>query len=92
MPNGEQAVNQTPDDSNAFYDLVWMDLSRSSPTGVFGSKGNHVTGVATLPDQIIGGNSSDGANVSYIDGHIEWHSQNVMKSRWDDGSGYNVWF
>ncbi|MGB0767197.1 MAG: H-X9-DG-CTERM domain-containing protein [Phycisphaeraceae bacterium] len=48
--------------------------------------------MGTPPDQIVGGKSSDGANVSYIDGHVQWHSQNELESRWDDGLGFNVWF
>ncbi|XAM00347.1 hypothetical protein OT109_02950 [Phycisphaeraceae bacterium D3-23] len=87
---GEATMHQTLDDIT-FYDVVWMDLSRSDPTHVFGPGGNHVNGTADPGTNTINGKGG-GGNVSYIDGHTEWHPENEMEMRWQDNLGYRVWW
>ena len=90
VSTGERAVHETLDDL-AFYDVVWMDLSRSDPSGLFDRSGNHVNGIGVPPDTINNGDGG-GGNISYIDGHTEWTPENEMEVRWDDSAGYRVWW
>jgi prepilin-type N-terminal cleavage/methylation domain-containing protein/prepilin-type processing-associated H-X9-DG protein len=66
----------------AFYDVLVTDLTRSY-TDNFGApdekqaRSNHIMNVTDKGTGILP-NGKGGANVGYIDGHVDWHDQGSM--------------
>jgi prepilin-type N-terminal cleavage/methylation domain-containing protein/prepilin-type processing-associated H-X9-DG protein len=78
VPGGTRLVfPQRLDQTGAFYQILVTDLTRSYGN-LFsnGSGSNHITGGGDSNGCMPQGNG--GANVGYMDGHVEWHPQNTM--------------
>jgi len=64
----------------AFYEVILSDTARSWGSGssntLFGS--NHLTGNTNSNPGYLPSGSKGGVNVAYTDGHVEWHSQDMM--------------
>jgi prepilin-type N-terminal cleavage/methylation domain-containing protein/prepilin-type processing-associated H-X9-DG protein len=58
----------------AFYDVLACDMTRSFGNNLFES--NHVYG--TDSTGYISSNGNGGANVAYVDGHVEWKVQSEI--------------
>ena len=79
----DRPIHQTLED-NAFYDVIAADLTRSYNNSFARSDGlkgaNHIEGED--PGGIMPGGNG-GGNIGFIDGHVEWRSQNNMGQRSD---------
>lgn len=71
----------------AVYKVLWTDLTRTAGGGFYASYGsNHVLG-SYNSDFRADPNGRGGANVGYVDGHVEWVPQKALRPRWTKNSG-----
>ena len=80
VPINTKTLHETLDD-NAFYDEVAADLTytyqgKFSGTGAPGSRANHLEAVDGNGELLP--SDPGGANIGFIDGHVEWRKANEM--------------
>lgn len=76
VPAGSLVCPRKLDDYNAFYPVLVTDLTRSYASVLNRSGGaNHIVGTDANGCLPVG---TGGSNVGYMDGHVEWHTQNEM--------------
>jgi prepilin-type processing-associated H-X9-DG protein len=79
----------------AFYPVLVTDMTRSYNNN-FGApddkqaRSNHIDGSASDAGTGIMPKGKGGANVGYIDGHVEWHQQNEMGQTHPNAAGDNI--
>lgn len=78
VPAGSLVFPRKLDDYTAFYQVLVTDLTRSIGNNLTSGGGsNHVVANDSNPTGYMP-NGSGGANVGYMDGHVEWHPQSQM--------------
>jgi prepilin-type N-terminal cleavage/methylation domain-containing protein/prepilin-type processing-associated H-X9-DG protein len=90
--SGEKVVVPGKLGQKAFYEVLVTDMTRSYRDN-FGApddkeaRSNHILANASDKGTGIMPQGKGGANVGYIDGHVEWHPQNEMGQRQPGNEG-----
>lgn len=76
----------------SYYGILVTDMTQSDASGLMStnSGSNHIRGGLVSGGYLPRGNG--GANVGYVDGHVEWHLQNQMGQTGPSTDSYNTPF